>query len=173
MGPFRASATRGVLDYFEQCLDATQLTWPEAIDRVEVLEAELKKRSTGTLGKFTTMPLTLFSPVIANQFIAGARAESRTNITVLALAAARYRLRQGHLPNNLDDISPEFLPPSVADVRIDHFDGQPLRFKSDDTGITIYSIGGDLKDDGGEIKVTPGTEKRRRAIRSFTLPPGS
>ena len=36
-----------------------------------------------------------------------------------------------------------------ADVKLDPFDGQPLRLKETETGWIIYSIGHDGKDDGG------------------------
>ncbi len=154
LGPFRQSASRDVLAYFEDCLEATKLPWPEAIVRMEAVSAELNMRSQSTFGRFAMMPLTLLAPATTQWFIAGARADCRKNFTVLALAAQRYRLKHGYLPDSLDDITSEFLPSTSANLKMDHFDGQPLRFISDETGITIYSIGRDQKDDGGDVEVT-------------------
>ncbi|APZ92459.1 hypothetical protein [Fuerstiella marisgermanici] len=154
LGPFRQSASRDVLAHFEDCLEATEQPWSEAIVRMEAIDANLKQRSQGTIGRFATMPLTMLAPATTQCFVAGARSDCRKNFTVLALAAQRYRLKHGHLPDSLDDMTSEFLPSTEADLKLDHFDGQPLRFKSDNTGITIYSIGFDQKDDGGDIETT-------------------
>jgi hypothetical protein len=35
-------------------------------------------------------------------------------------------------------------------VLTDPFDGQPLRYRNQGTGYVLYSIGPDLKDDGGK-----------------------
>ena len=71
---------------------------------------------------------------------------ARMGLRLTALAIERYRLaNQDHLPAMLTDLVPTFLP----SVPQDPFDGQPLRFKPLEKGYVIYSVGPDLKDDGG------------------------
>jgi hypothetical protein len=57
-------------------------------------------------------------------------------------------LLKGHLPENLNELMPQFLPA----VPIDPFDGQPLRCHRLAKGYVIYSVGSDGHDDGGREK---------------------
>jgi hypothetical protein len=61
--------------------------------------------------------------------------------TILALRA--YQLTHGNLPSDLNALVPEFLDA----VPVDDFDGQPLRYSPDRR--IVYSVGQNLKDDGG------------------------
>lgn len=63
------------------------------------------------------------------------------------LATERFRLRQGRWPEQLSDLVPEFLDA----VPQDPFDNKPLRFEIREGDICIWSIGEDLRDDGGAI----------------------
>jgi hypothetical protein len=65
-----------------------------------------------------------------------------TTRTILALRA--YELVQGHLPADLPTLVPEYL----EKVPLDDYDGKPLRYSTDKK--IVYSVGPDLKDDGGE-----------------------
>jgi hypothetical protein len=62
--------------------------------------------------------------------------------TILALRA--YELTHGHLPTDLSALVPEFLD----EVPVDDFDGQPLRYSVEKK--IVYSVGQNLKDDGGD-----------------------
>ncbi len=70
---------------------------------------------------------------------------SRVRIAVSALAVEHFRLAQGRLPENLNELVPQFF----SEVPIDPFDGQPLRYHRLDKGYVIYSIGSDGEDNGG------------------------
>lgn len=81
---------------------------------------------------------------------AAARAELRDAIA--AIAVERWRLiHQGALPDSLNDLVPAFLPAVPADP----YDGKPLRYKKLKRGYCIYSIGPNLKDDGGKPRPRP------------------
>ncbi len=47
-------------------------------------------------------------------------------------------------------------------VPLDPFDNKPLRYRKDDQGVIVYSVGPDGKDDGGDRTTlnthTPGTD---------------
>jgi hypothetical protein len=72
-------------------------------------------------------------------------AYSRTLST--ALAAERYRITRGHWPGSLNRLVPDFL----ETVPLDPYDGMPLRMRKLTNGLTIYSVGSNLVDDGGKI----------------------
>lgn len=55
-----------------------------------------------------------------------------------------HRLRTNTVPASLDEIA------DGQPFPVDPFDAQPLRFRSDERGLTIYSVGRNEKDDGGK-----------------------
>jgi hypothetical protein len=65
----------------------------------------------------------------------------------LALAMTACRAKKGKYPDQLQELVPEFL----SAIPLDPFDGQPLRTKRDEKGILLYSVGPNLKDDGGAL----------------------
>jgi hypothetical protein len=71
-------------------------------------------------------------------------ARIRTAQTAIAIERFR-RAHNGELPTDLNELVPTYLPALPRDP----FDGQPLRFKPRTTGYVVYSIGSDLRDDGG------------------------
>ncbi len=157
MGPlalFRQAASRDFLLRSDHFLNATHLPWSNAIKEMELLESEWSKQTDSTFGKLRTYPLWLIWNPMPYLFTSGARADSRKNLTVVALAAQRYRLKHGILPAAMEELTSEFLPSVDTDLKIDHFDNKPLRFVVEESGITIYSIGDDRVDNGGEIERT-------------------
>ena len=73
-----------------------------------------------------------------------------TNVQVAAarvlLAMKAFKLEKGRLPATLDELVPGYLDA----VPLDDFDGKPLRYNP--AKKVIYSVGKDLRDDGGMTK---------------------
>ena len=74
-----------------------------------------------------------------------AEGDAAHQLARLALATTEYRLKHGKYPDTLEALAPQHL----AAIPRDPFDGQPLRLKRDGKDVLLYSIGRDLKDDGG------------------------
>jgi hypothetical protein len=73
--------------------------------------------------------------------------------TVIALN--RYKLQHGQWPESLEALSPEFMPAAPRDF----MDGQILRYRLQaDGSFTLYSVGQDGKDDGGDPTPTSPNE---------------
>jgi hypothetical protein len=72
-------------------------------------------------------------------------------VSAAALGLERYRLRYGQYPAALDQLVPDFLPV----VPVDPADGVPLRYCFTETGVAVYSISIDLKDDGAVPPAIP------------------
>ena len=131
----------------------------EAIRSRQEMEVEVQKIIAGgmiTRAKFMTLPLLV--PALGQGLTASMRAEARQNC---AIAAQLYRLQHGTLPLSLADLT-EFLPGDESQKPswlADPFDGQPLRFKSEETRLLIYSIGQNLVDDGGQIESEKPTDR--------------
>jgi hypothetical protein len=71
--------------------------------------------------------------------------QARLRCATVALAAERYRQQHDRWPERLADLVPAFLPAVPADP----FDGAPLRYRRQQEGVVIYSLGQYLKDGGG------------------------
>jgi hypothetical protein len=79
--------------------------------------------------------------------------------TQLLIALRCYHRQHGKLPESLDALVPEYLPA----VPLDDFDGKPLRYLP--AKKLIYSIGDNLKDDGGKAE----DEKKKSLDRVFAI----
>ena len=76
-----------------------------------------------------------------------AEMHARLRTASTAAGIERWRaMHDGKLPESLAALVPSLLP----EVPQDPFDGQPLRYKSLPRGYVVYSIGRDMKDDGGK-----------------------
>lgn len=76
------------------------------------------------------------------------RYRAHMDLARTALAIERHRLATGKLPEQLPDLVPAYL----AEVPIDPFDGQPIRYRRTEPGYVVYSIMEDGQDNGGKEK---------------------
>lgn len=65
----------------------------------------------------------------------------------LACALERFRMANGRYPERLGELVPQFM----GTLPHDPCDGQPFRYRVTPEGYLLYSIGTDLKDDGGKM----------------------
>ena len=81
-----------------------------------------------------------------------ARNETERHMTLAAIALRRYRLSVGRFPDKLEDVVPTFL----ASVPIDCMNGKALSYRLNaDGSFTLYSVGEDGCDDGGDPTAAP------------------
>lgn len=87
-----------------------------------------------------------------------------SNLTLTGLAVERYRLAHDKLPESLSLLVPEFLD----EVPQDYYgeEGETLKYRSEEDGYVLYSVGRDGKDDKG-LKVAP--DQRRLDDITFTV----
>ena len=85
-------------------------------------------------------------PSIARVSRAEAASVARLRLGQTAIALQQFYNSNGNkFPDALTELSPKF----IGSVPNDPFDGQPLRYRKAGAGFLLYSIGPDLKDDGG------------------------
>jgi len=89
--------------------------------------------------------LTGMLAILSRTYVSFLRAEAQQFLAEAAVAACAYRAKTGAFPPNLESLVPDFL----AEVPIDPFDDQPIRFINSGDGATLYSVSDNLKDDGG------------------------
>jgi hypothetical protein len=135
------------LKFLTQIHDSAQQPIPEFLDAGEKFEADLQQliADDSPVNRLCYTITALLLPAVSAAGAADARGEAWRELTDAALAARRYHLQHGKLPQTLVDLTPDFLPR----VPIDPFDGQPLRLLVQDDKLVIYSIGKDRRDDGG------------------------
>jgi hypothetical protein len=64
----------------------------------------------------------------------------------VGIACKIYKNMHGNFPEDLSELAPEIL----EEVPVDPFTGNSMIYKKQDSGIIVYSIGSNLKDDGGK-----------------------
>jgi hypothetical protein len=72
---------------------------------------------------------------------------ARLSCAVAAVAAERYRRRQGRWPDSLEAL----VPGQLARVPADPYDGRPLRYRRHAEGVVVYAVGPDRQDNGGTL----------------------
>ncbi len=90
----------------------------------------------------------LMSPVMEQIENKAVLTATVTDQTRLACALERFRLARGNLPQALSELAPEFIPAIPVEI----VNGEPYRYRrTDDGSFALYSVGTDLRDDGGVI----------------------
>lgn len=130
-------------------------SWSDAVRETQQLSAEFQSLPKSRLFFLTNNRVMVSQGFqhLRHAIMAGARTEAKRNCATCALAAHRFRIRHGKLPQSLDELR-AFLPgdSSLSETLLtDPFDGRSLRILVRDDRIILYSIGQDLQDDGGVI----------------------
>ncbi|HLK58106.1 MAG TPA: hypothetical protein VKU00_16180 [Chthonomonadaceae bacterium] len=88
-----------------------------------------------------------------------ARMQTVEAILQTEIALYRYRVEQGRYPSSLAELTPNYLP-SVPDDPFGGKTGVPLHYqvKTQGRSFLLYSLGPDLKDDGGKPQLRSGND---------------
>jgi hypothetical protein len=89
--------------------------------------------------------IALLMPALTAVVNAEDRAVTSEGMTQVVFALAAYRADHGSYPADLAALVPKYLPAVPEDL----FSGGPIRYKREDTGYIVYSVGINRKDDGG------------------------
>ena len=88
-------------------------------------------------------------------------AEAGVGLTNLALATSAYQADHEAYPDSLEDLTPNF----ISHIPTDPFSGKPMKMASVKGGLILYSVGPDLRDNGG-------TKEYGRKLKSKGVKPG-
>ncbi len=104
--------------------------------------------------------LTEIFDFIGGSFVAGgvrkivATMEAIRRVVVTAIALKRFQQANGHWPEKLSELVPQF----ISSVPLDAIDGQPLRYRRNADGTyLLYSVGDNGVDDGGDPSLPAGS----------------
>jgi hypothetical protein len=143
------------IDIMEELMDAMELPANERLLFFDSIQNDVFNGKRG--GVLARMIMPAFGRIMQIE----TRHLADLLVTQTALAVERYRLAEGHLPVSLDNLVPAFLEV----VPIDPFDGQNLKYRKQETGFVVYSIGDDQTDQGGAER-----DSRKRDARGKPLP---
>lgn len=137
---------RFMLETLGQAIAWSEEGTPESLRRTEDLLEDVGKQ-------VKQFPPKIFSgmllPALSKAATKFAQFEARRRAALTALAIEQYRLEhQGQLPDTLAAVRSA----PAAELRLDPFDGQPLRFRKLPKGFVVYSVGSDRTDEEGREK---------------------
>jgi type II secretory pathway pseudopilin PulG len=115
----------------------------EAMLRAEIANAKVPAVQRKTIPEPKNIIASIFSPVYMQALSRFDLNDARCRLILCALAIRSYRLKQGRLPGTLNDLK---LDPSLL---IDPCTGKQLIYRPQGKDYLLYSVGPDLKDDGG------------------------
>jgi len=112
------------------------------------------QRIAGTPQRLKYWVTLIVMPNIAKASDTVVRTETERRMTLTSIALQRYRLRFGKFPENLETLVPRFL----VSVPKDCMNGQSLSYHlKSDGNFTLYSVGSNGLDDGGDPSAPPKT----------------
>jgi hypothetical protein len=141
------SQRAALLHSFTQAVEAAQLPEKQQQEKLDQIAADL--RSQGILVR-------LLTPSFARVVETNRRGAARIRCAVAAVVAERYRRAHGSWPVSLDQLVADGL---LKQVPADPYDGAPLRYRTHDDRVVLYSIAQDLEDNGGTFDGKAGTTK--------------
>ena len=128
------------LKMVRQNISITQHPYWQSSKEWENMEEELKKAPEIESG----MPLMLL-PGISRASLQEARNRGYLASAEIGLANCIYRQKHGEFVESLVQLTPEILPT----LPLDPFTGKNYIYRKKDKGFIVYSVGDNLKDDGG------------------------
>lgn len=106
--------------------------------KADEADQELATRSEGLLTQ-------ILVPALKTCFMVSGRHAAKRETAKTGIAIHRYRAEHDKLPKQLADLVPEYLPA----IPLDPYTDKPLKYKVTSDDWVVYSIGEDLKDNGG------------------------
>ena len=154
--PMRSLTETVMRPWFTHHAVAGLRRWAELVEVVKMPWPEKSARSSEILERYRNEQpprVGIYTPLNRDQVLGlFSRAVDATPLTIdrssrVAVAVERFRRDRGALPGALTDLVPAYL----SDVPVDPHSGRPLLFRPAAGAYTIYSVGPDRKDDGGDL----------------------
>lgn len=134
----------------------TTKSWPVAVSELDANDAERNAAFSGRMSSFRYLVSALVIPNIRRAVEISVRTETQRRLTITAIALERYKLNVRAYPPNLGALVPDFLSAPTIDLMSAH----PLCYRlNPDGSYTLYSVGEDGRDDGGDA-TAPGVTNR-------------
>jgi hypothetical protein len=126
------------LDSMTRYIEAARLPQAQRLAKFREVEARARRRSF-LRRRVTAVAL---SRALGQSDL---QVRARFALARTALAIERHRLATGQLPPDLDTLVPQYL----EQVPVDPSDGRPIRYRHEEAGYVLWSVGADGQDNGG------------------------
>jgi hypothetical protein len=146
------------LRFDKEFTNAFELPLHKQIEAFRAIEEEFNKSG---LPDFLRLKVSSFSELVS----LNVKTIAQLRIARVALSVQRYRLKNGKLPESLNNLVPYY----VESIPLDPFDGQHIRYKKLDSGYVMYSIGDDKIDDGGKERSQESKKSGSTSDITFTV----
>lgn len=160
--PYRVFMVKNEFDFLEQLWSKTHefISQPvyKGFEKHQKWEADIMKHPRGFVSAIAFPNMSRFS-LIPNI------SEADQRLANLAAAASAYYAAENAYPLRDRDLTPTY----INEIPIDPFDGKPLKMKSVASGLVVYSIGPDFKDNGGTVTYTQPYEEKKSGDIIFRL----
>ncbi|GEM_PF-2389120 len=146
---------RFALESFDQIIEISGLDLPERVSKATVWKNEVERASR-------RFPLKILSGLYLSSLdrvvIRSAEYEALRGAAAMAVEIERYRLDHGGVvERKLTDM----VSPGILETYFDPFNGEPMRLRLLDNSYVIYSVGPDLEDNLGDLKMKSSRSKDR------------
>jgi hypothetical protein len=141
-GPFLKLDEVYGLRQWRENLEITALPYRQGRKRIEAFEQDMATRSP-----WYALVSRVIVPVFARATQARDEGIARIGLMQAALALRQYQIAHGGYPASLADLRAA----GGWAIPDDPFSGKPLIYRREGAGYLVYSVGGDLKDNGGII----------------------
>jgi hypothetical protein len=132
------------LDFYlhtmEKCISLAALPPPGSLTLTNYLQSR-----SDVAQKRLYITSSMLLPALSRLIMHEATSQALIKLATTALAVERFRFARGRLPDDLRDLTPQFLDV----IPTDPFDGASLRYRRLARGYVIYSVDADGHDDGG------------------------
>jgi hypothetical protein len=147
ISPDRKKMTEMVQNYYDPLDEWSQLT-PWQLHKRSDIDFEFGINQWPRIKQIRYWPIMILLPAVggACQIPYRIKADSEAFITVVALQ--RYQRQNGRYPETLDVLIQTKL---LKELPMDPFSDQPLVYKKTTDNFTLYSVGLNFKDDGGQV----------------------
>jgi hypothetical protein len=140
-----------MLTVMDSMIEASQLQPSEGLERAKRVANEVSPVNWDGIDSYTKGISSILASILCDAMESRARDASSLNCATTAIALLRYRQENGAFPSALGDLVPRYL----GEMPLDCMDGLPVRCLHDESGFTVYSVGPNLKDDGGQAPDKP------------------
>jgi hypothetical protein len=128
--PSELKGTKGIIAYR---MAKPEQSYADILNNWKAIDEALKSGELGIIAAIAT-------PSLSAYVTRTMRYEALTRLADTAMAAAAFKAANGSYPASLEDLVPDYLD----QIPVDPFDLEPLKLRSIDGGLDLYSVGADL-----------------------------
>jgi hypothetical protein len=132
-------------DRLDGAIRATRMPFRERLKHAQGFEAEVERTCTGRLAQLQHLRGLILIPALGRASVGEVTAHINLQVAGAALAAEEWRMKHGAWPDSLEELVPELLERAPEDP----FGEGSIQYRKTDTGVVVYSLGPDGKDDRG------------------------